>query len=384
MTLKDVIDKIIYVIGKELHALLCRTKMKKEKSEMKKTKKILKICLIILMVIILITGIIAFVGYMYIKNKLDKINYVDIDTNTIEINEEVKQAKEDLIQEKKETKFRTIALFGVDSRENQIEEGTRSDCIILAVIDDNSKRISLISVYRDSYLQVSGKGLDKVTHAYAFGGPKLSMSTLNTNLDLDITEFVTVNFNSLVDIIDSIGGITLDITASEVKYINGYITETSKVTGKTAEQITKPGRYHLNGVQAVSYTRIRYTSGGDYKRTERMRTVLLAILNKAKGLSIGKLNKLADKLLPEIYTNIDSNEILSMFPQLMKYYVDESKGWPYETKGQTINKTWYGIPITLEENVKKLHEEVYHQTNYTVSNKVKEISNSIIEKTGYK
>ena len=101
-------------------------------------------------------------------------------------------------------------------------------------------------------------------------------------------------------------------------------------------------------------------------------------------MAIGKLNKLADKLLPEIYTNIDSNEILSMFPQLMKYYVAESKGWPYETKGKTINKTWYGIPITLEENVKKLHEEVYHQTNYTVSNKVKEISNSIIEKTGYK
>ena len=387
MTLKDVIDKIIYVIRKELHVLLCRTRMRKEKIELQKTSKsnkIIKICLISFMIIILIIGMVALAGYIYIKNKLGKINYVEIDTNTIEINEEIKKEKEEKKDKNDKVKYRTIALFGVDSRENKIEEGTRSDCIILAVIDENSKKISLISVYRDSYLQISGTGLDKVTHAYAYGGPKLSMSTLNTNLDLDITEFVTVNFKSLVDIIDSIGGITLDITNSEVKYINGYITETSKVTGKTAEQITKPGRYHLNGVQAVSYTRIRYTSGGDYKRAERMRTVLLAILNKAKGLSIGRLNKLADKLLPEIYTNIDSNEIMSMFPKLMKYYIAESRGWPYETKGKTMNNIWYGIPITLEENVKKLHEEVYHQTNYTVSNKVKEISNKIIEKTGYK
>ena len=358
--------------------------MKKEKSETQKTKKILKICLIVLIVIILISGIIAFAGYMYIKNKLDKINYVDIDTNTIEINEEVKQAKEEAKEEKKEVKYRTIVLYGVDSASNQLEKETRSDCIILAVIENETKRISLISIYRDSFLQIPSKGLNKVNHAYAYGGASLSMSTLNTNLDLDITEFVTVNFNSLSDIVDSIGGITLDITSKEVKYINDYIDATSEITGKNTEHITKPGRYHLNGVQAVSYARIRYTSGGDYKRTERMRTVLLAILNKAKGLSIGKLNKLADKLLPEIYTNIDSNEIMLMFPKLMKYYIAESRGWPYETKGKTMDNIWYGIPITLEENVKKLHEEVYHQTDYTVSNKVKEISNMIIEKTGYK
>ena len=363
-----------------------KTKMEKESIKNNNVYiKVFKIITIVVTVLALLITVLAIAAYGYLQNKLDKINYVDIDTNTIEINEEVKQAKKAVkVEEKKETKFRTVALFGVDSRENQIEEGTRSDCIILAVIDENSKKISLISVYRDSYFEIHEHGFDKVTNAYEIGGPHLSMSTLNTNLDLDITEFVTVNFNSLVDIIDSIGGITLDITASEVKYINGYITETSKVTGKKAEHITKPGRYHLNGVQAVSYTRIRYTSGGDYKRTERMRTVLLALVNKAKGLSIGKLNKLADKLLPEIYTNIKSKEIMSMFPKLMKYYIAESRGWPYETKGITMDKIWYGIPITLEENVKKLHEEVYHQTNYTVSSKVKEISNKIIEKTGYK
>lgn len=352
----------------------------------KSSKKVLKISIIVVLIILLIVGALALAGYLYVKNMVGKINYVDIDKNTIEINEEVKKANEEVEEkDEKEKIYRTIALYGVDSRSNQLQNDTRSDCIILAVIDNATKNVSLVSVYRDSYLQIPGRSIDKVTHAYAFGGASLSMSTLNTNLDLDITEFVTVNFNSVVDIVDSIGGIPMNITSDEVKYINGYIEETSRVTGKTTDKITKPGKYNLDGIQAVSYSRIRYTSGGDYKRAERMRTVLSAIITKAKKLSVPKLNNLANKLLPEIYTNIDSNEIMSMLPKIATYSVSNSMGWPYEVRGATINKVWYGVPVTLEENVKKLHAEIYSkQTNYTVSNKVKEISKQIVKKTGYK
>ena len=360
------------------------TKIEEKTSKKEKTKKsskvktFFKILAIIILIILLLAIGVGIGGYIYLQNMLGKVNHVDIDKNSIEINEGVKEELE-------EHGYRTIALFGVDSRSNKLESGTRSDCIILAVIDKETKKVSLVSVYRDSYLQIQGRSIDKVTHAYAYGGAQLSMSTLNTNLDLDITEFATVNFNSLSDIVDSIGGISMEITSEEVKYINGYIDETSKVSGKTSEHITEAGTYTLDGVQAVSYSRIRYTAGGDYKRAERMRTVLSAIITKAKGLSVGELNNLANKLLPEIYTNIDTNEIISMLPQLATYSVSESKGWPYEVKGATISKVWYGVPVTLEENVKKLHQDIYSkQTDYKVSNKVKEISNQIIKKTGYK
>ena len=342
-----------------------------------KSKKVLKTIGIIFLIIIVIALGAALGGYLYLHNMVGKINHVDIDEDAIEINEEAKELKK--------SGYRTIALFGVDSRSNKLESGTRSDGIILAVIDEKTKKIDLISVYRDSYLQIPGKGIDKVTHAYAYGGAELSMSTLNTNLDLDITEFATVNFNVLSDIVDSIDGVKIKITSEEIKYINKYIAEVEKVSGKKSSNITKPGTYNLDGVQAVAYSRIRYTSGGDYKRAERMRTVLSAIISKSKGLSITKLNKLANKLLPEIYTNIDSNEIISMIPQIATYSVSNSMGWPYEVKGATINKVWYGVPVTLESNVKKLHEDIYSkQTDYEVSSKVKEISNQIIKKSGYR
>ena len=286
--------------------------------------------------------------------------------------------------------YRTIALFGVDSRENEIEKGTRSDCIMLAIINQKTKKVNLVSVYRDTFLDIPGKYLDKVNHAYAYGGAALSLSTLNANLDLNMTEFATVNFDSLVDIVDAVGGIKMEITNAELtvgKY-NSYINKTAEIVGKPAHNINTPGTYTLDGVQATAYSRLRYTAGGDERRTERMRDVLMGIINKAKKMGIGELNDLANKILPEVYTNIKPDEVIGLLPQLATYSISESIGWPFETKGsQSIpgrGKTWYGIPVTLESNVKKLHQEVFEQTDYEVSDKVKEISNSIIQKSGYK
>ena len=201
-------------------------------------------------------------------------------------------------------------------------------------------------------------------------------------MDLNIKEFVTVNFDSVAKAVDQLGGITLNITSEETKYIHGYIDETSKVTGKTSSHITQAGTYNLDGVQAVSYSRIRYTAGGDYKRTERMRTVMEAMLNKLKTKSVAQINSFADVILPAVYTNISSGDVISMIPSLAKYKVGESIGWPYETKGKTMDR-WYGIPVTLESNVVKLHKEVFGDEDYTASENVKSVSNSIINKTGY-
>ena len=347
-----------------------RTNHKKGKRKKGKLKLFGKIVLVLVILLAILVGSI----YWFISNKLGKLQQVDIDEGDLGISDEVSDNL---------SGYRNIAIFGVDSRDNELVKGTRSDCIILATIDEKTKEVKLTSVYRDTYLEITGRSLDKVTHAYAYGGAALSMSTLNTNLDLNIKEFVTVNFESVVDIVNAVGGVNIDITSSELKYINGYIDEINRVTNNNASHITKTGSQTLNGVQALAYGRIRYTAGGDYKRTERMRDVMMAVVNKAKKMSVTKLNSLADTLLPKVYTNMSAGEIIGLIPQLASYKITDSTGWPYNTKGATINGVWYGPPITLESNVKELHEKVYGQTNYEPSEKVKEISKKIVNKTGY-
>lgn len=317
-------------------------------------KKIITIIItIILVLIMLLVGIFAYVVY----KKISKINYVEIPKEEIELTAGV---EENLVE------YRNIALFGIDTRDNTYD-GSRTDCIIIASINENTKEIKLVSVYRDTYLQIPNRGLDKVNHAYAFGGAALSMSTLNTNLDLDITEFVTVNFESTKEIVDAIGGVEITVTDKEATQISG---------------ISKGGTYNLTGKQALEYGRIRKIDN-DYVRTERMRTVVMAIFEKAKKMSISELNTLTDKLFPEIYTNIPKSEIFSLLPTIYLYTIVESQGWPYETKGIILDGVWYGPPVTLEKNVKELHKELFNEDDYEVTDKVKEINGLIINRTGY-
>lgn len=342
----------------------------------KKMGKTTKIAISIFSVLLLLIVTVVTLGSFYINDKLAKINYVELDKNKIEINPEV-LIKADVLET-----YRTIALFGIDARADTYDRGNRSDCIILAILNEKTKEVSLISVYRDTYLKMTDMYLDKVTHAYSYGGPELAISTLNTNLDLDIKEFVTVNFDAVVEAVDALGGIELDITEEETKYINGYIGEINRVTGHSSEKITTAGKRQVDGVQALAYSRIRYTAGGDYKRTERMRTVIEKMLQKAKGLSVTELNKIVDILLPKTYTNIEAQEILAMIPELTTYKMKHNIGWPYKTKGATINGIWYGPPITLESNVTRLHKEIYGQEDYEPSKAVKQISNEIVQKIG--
>ena len=343
------------------------------KNEKKKGKGLKVFGIIVLILIILLVAIVGYT-YFYITDKLNKIQRVDIDLGQLDISE---QAEANL------TGYRNIALFGIDSRSNDdYGRGNRSDCIIIASINNSTKEVKLVSVYRDTYMQIEGHGLDKVTHAYSYGEAPLAISTLNTNLDLNIKEFVAVNFDAVAEAVDALGGVEIDVEENEVQYINSYIVETSKVTGIETEKVTSAGTQTLDGVQAVAYARIRYTEGGDYKRAERMRTVVEAMFNKLKTKSISELNEFADLILPKIYTNIDTGSIISMAPDLLKYNLTDSIGWPYETRGKTMG-AWYGIPVTLESNVTKLHQELFGESDYVPSETVQNISDSIVSKTGY-
>ena len=340
-----------------------KTNVKKKKNDKKGGSK--KIAIAVVIIIVMILGIIA--GFIY--NKVSKVNFVKIDEGNLAI--------------ENKTGYRNIALLGVDTRDMNSLDGSRSDAIIIVSINEQTKNVNLISVYRDSYMDVQGHGLTKVTHAYAYGGPELALNTLNRNLDLDISEFVTVNFEIVADVVDLVGGIDIDIDKSELSQMNKYIEDTSKNVGRKANKITSAGKQHLDGIQAVTYARIRKTAGGDYKRTERMRTVLTEVFEKAKKMDVGKLNELANKVLPQVQTNIGLSEVVSLIPTISSINISDSIGWPYEVKGITLDR-WYGVPTTLEANVVKLHRELFGQKDYTASDTVKTISQSIINKTGYK
>lgn len=327
------------------------------------------IVLVLVIILVLIVGSIFF----FINSKLSKIQQVNIDESDLGVSSQVEENLSD---------YRNIALFGIDSRDSSLGKGNRSDCIIIASINNKTKEVKLISVYRDTYVNIEGHGLDKITHAYSYGEAPLALKTLNENFDLNITEFVTVNFDAVAEAVNALGGITINVEPEEVNYINQYINETSEVTGLDTEKVTTSGSQTLDGVQAVEYARIRYTEGGDYKRTERMRTVVEAMANKFKTKSISEMNQIIDQILPEVYTNITAGDIFSLLPSIASFNVTDSIGWPYETKGITLDR-WYGVPVTLESNVKQLHQEAFGETDYTPSDKVKEISNQIIEKTGY-
>ena len=342
--------------------------MSRKKSSKKKT--VLKVILGILITLLIIIVAAGGTAFWYVSNKFGKMQQVKIDESQLSVSEN-----------KNLSEYRNVAIFGVDSRADDYGKGNRSDCIIIASINNKTHDVKLISVYRDTYVNIQGHGLDKITHAYSYGEAPLALKTLNENLDLNITEFVTVNFDSVSDAVDALGGIKMNITDAEVKYINGYIDETSRVTGKTSKHITKAGTYVLDGVQAVAYSRIRYTAGGDYKRTERMRDVIEAMLTKLKTKSIGQINTIANKILPQVYTNLTMTDLLSMAPAVASFNVGESIGWPYKTKGATLNKVWYGIPVTLESNVRELHEKVFDDTNYEVPTRIKTTSQQIVSKT---
>ena len=333
-----------------------------DKIHKKKMNKVLKVFLIILLILFLFVGIAFTSGYVYLNNKIGKMNKETIDTGAVGITDTTAQELKT---------YTNIALLGIDSRADDYDLGNRSDCIMIASINNKTKDIKLISVYRDTYVNVLENGqerLDKITHAYSYGGAQNTLKSLNEALDLNVTQYMTVNFEAVKEIVNSVGGIDITITSEEVPHV---------------PNISSAGTYTLNGEQALAYSRIRYATGGDYKRTERMRTVLTKIIGKMKEKNISELNRLTDELLPKVSTNITSSEIISLIPDIARYNISDSIGWPYETRGITLDR-WYGVPCTLESNVVKLHKEVFEQSDYEAPDDVKTMSNAIIKKTGYK
>ena len=254
---------------------------------------------LVLLVLIMIP--LAFSWSKY--EKMGKIAIKDKDVKINNLEPETKKALEG---------YESIALFGLDNRSTGNFESGNSDTIIVVSISKETGEIKMASVYRDTYLDIDENNFRKANAAYANGGPKQAIEMLNKNLDLDITDYVSVDFSSLVDAIDLLGGIEIDIEEDEVGYMNDYITATNEITGHSSGQVSAGQGVHVDGVQATSYARIRYTEGWDYKRTERQRTVIMKMFEKAKQCDLLTLNKILDEMLPQISTSLSPTELLGL------------------------------------------------------------------------
>ncbi|MDY3122322.1 LytR family transcriptional regulator [Clostridiaceae bacterium 68-1-5] len=301
-----------------------------------------------------------------------------LDTRTLD--------KEKLEVYKDTGEYTNIALFGLDSREGELDGGVQSDTIMIASINNQTNDVKIISVFRDTLLQQSNGSYEKANSAYTMGGPQEAISMLNRNLDLDIQSYVSVNFNALVDVIDELGGIEVNLTAEEAFYTNGYAAETSKVVGQEMKDIKEEaGVQLLDGVHAVSYARIRYTEGNDFKRTERQRIVLEKVAEKAKKANLFTLNKIVDKVFPQISTNLTLPNMLGFAANAAKYNIVETSGFPYSvTTSEEVadHEGSYVVPINMADNVKRLHAALFGDELYEPSSKVWEVHSDIISLTG--
>ena len=286
------------------------------------------------------------------------------------------------------TGYTIIALFGVDSIENSLDKGNnRSDVMIILSINNATKEAKLVSVYRDTYLDIGDGKYTKANAAYAYGGPTQAVTMLNQNFDLDIEDYATIGFGGVADIIDALGGIDIDIKEDEIHYMNDYQSTMAQELGKTYVPVQAAGTQTLTGLQAVSYCRVRYTAGGDFTRTERQRTVLTQTFSKLKTASAAQMVSIATKLLSEgeVQTSLSMTEIASLASGATQYSIGDSTGVPTESlrTDAYVGKQDCIIPVTLADNVVWLHEYLFGESGYQVSDTVQTISDQIRANTGY-
>lgn len=330
------------------------------------------------------------------------------------ISEEIKKDKEE--GESQMLGYMNVALFGVDARtDNELYKSSRSDSTMIASINLDTGDIKLVSVYRDTLLDLGDLGIyydeqkvrkirdnqtpedlsddifQKCNAAYSYGGAEQALKMLNMNLDMDIETFVTVGYKGLRTVIDGLGGVWLDVDETELLHINSYQMDVAKVLKCEYTPVTITGYQKLDGLQATAYCRIRYVTGGDFKRTSSQREVLKAIEKEAKNTDYATLLKIFTKCMDEkfIYTNISNEQILELLANITKYSIVEEGGFPNEDsrtlvsidkiRGSSVGSAV--VPTSLEENVVWLHKFLFGDEEYTVTSRVKEISKTIADET---
>lgn len=318
---------------------------------------------------------------IYVKNyarmKYNEMNINEISADQLLVNDGVKDAT---------AGYRTIALYGVDSRDQNMDAGANSDSIMIVSINESTKEIKLVSVYRDTLMDIASGAMNKsqkVNYAYQLGGAVTAINTLNTNLDLNITDYVAVDFSAMASIIDAVGGVNINVVDDEINNFNKNLAEQISISGKYSSGITQAGQYTLDGQQAVAYSRIRSTGSGDITRTERQRIILLKVIDKLIKADTSSLSAFVDVSFNNISTSLNKDSILDLVKAVAKYSVIDTAGFPFAY--EAVDMAEQGnclVAADMESNVQALHEYLYGNSHYKVSDTSKQISVSLAKETG--
>ena len=331
----------------ELHRQQTGRRTQRKQNQHRLRKIFVRTFLIVFFVLFLGAGG-AFAAFKYYTKDMKRET---IDETILEVNEE-KQVQS------VEMKIKNIAVFGVDSRNG--EDTGNSDAIMIVSIDGNKGKIKMVSIARDTYVNLPKYGKTKITHAYSYGGPELAMATLNENFGMDITDYITVNFEQLAEIIEQMGGIDVELNEAERQELNKYVAP-------GVEKIQQTGAVHLNGEQAVSYSRIRKCDSDDM-RTSRQRKVMLCLFEKAKELSPFQYPSYIKILMPMMETSMTDSEILQLAPVAMnKNLMLEQDSFPndyiqtdgYKTKTEVEGVELWVYHYDLQEATNMLQKFIY-------------------------
>ena len=311
----------------------------------------------------------------FVYSKMDKLADLKVAKSELDIDRKVGEQL---------SGYTNVLFLGIDTRDVKNNKGSRSDAILMASINNKTSDIKVASVFRDSYLYIPAEGFcDKVTHAHAYGGAEEAMKVLNRNLDLNIRDVVVVNWGSVAKAVDAMGGLKVYIRKNEIAQMNKYIRDTRGTIGGKRTHIKHAGMRNLNGVEAVTYARIRKgASGGDKARARRMRKLFRAGIDKVRHMDVQQINKLADEILPQIQTNMSNDRLTDLFIRFTRYRITSSFGWPFDYEGWYSGYGWYDVPITLKSNVIKLHKRLFGQENYEPTKRVKKYNEMVIRDTG--
>ena len=348
----------------------------------KKKKRALKIFLIIIDVLLLL--VVAAGAYFVLRwDEVEDVTFqAAVERGEVAPNEDI--AEQTLERMKG---YRTIAVFGVDARDmTTLDKGTQGDVNMIITLNNEAGDVRMISVYRDSFICTNDdlSRFGKLADNYAINGAVGQVAALNRNYDLNITDYVTVNWKAVATAIDALGGLDFEITEAELRSYNKYLEETAESIGASYEPIYEAGQHHFSGVQAVTYARLRNTAGDDYKRTERQRLVVSLLLEKAKSASTSTLISLANTLFDDelIATSFSISDVLSMVDLVSKMSMAETEGFPFDKQSGGPPK-YYVYPLGLTQNVRRLHELLYNNTEYEPSETVLTIDSYIVQTSGY-
>lgn len=354
-------------------------KAEKERYGRKKKKHRFLKFLIWVAVILLVLYCLGTIGLRMLGIRQSSLNISDVRNM---ISEQVKESTKSGAM----AHYRNIALFGVDSIDQSLDAGNnRTDVMIIASINELTGDIKLVSLYRDTYLDIGNGDYQKANAAYAYGGPDQAVGMINRNLDLNVEDYVTVGFGGVADMIDSVGGVEIDVQDDEIQHLNNYQSTMAAELGREYIPVEQAGTQTLNGLQATAYCRIRYTDGGDFKRTERQKEVLTKTFAKLKASGPATMIRAAASISSEMRTSLTTAEIAALAVQAFRYNITDTNGFPQEdhrTVGYIGDQSCV-IPIHLTDNVVWLHQYLFSDTSYTVSATVQEISDTISAKSGY-